>query len=887
MNKLMVIDGNSIINRAFYGIRMLTTRDGTPTNAVYGFVNILLKLLEEEKPEGLCVTFDRKAPTFRHLAYEGYKAQRKGMPDELAAQLPILKDVLSAMNIPRYELDGWEADDLIGTIAARDTAEGWETVVVTGDKDSLQLITDTVRVKLISTRMGQTTERDMTPAAFQEEYGFAPIHMVDLKALMGDSSDNIPGVKGIGEKTALDLIRRYQSVEAIYQDLDGVEAKPAVLKKLREGEEQARMSYDLATIRCEAPIDFAPENARRKEPDAAALYQLLLKLEFAKLIDKLGLKAPQGEVSAPEDAAEAACTCETPAGPARAAELLALWREQEWVDVLALPGLNAVCVAWREEERRVRAALLRDGYLENYEEVLRELFAGEISKNAHDVKTLLSRLLERGIRGEGFVFDTALAAYLLSPTDGSYELEKLGLTYFKREYLRAQETYLAENAFTPLADGAAVEEALTSHTALIGALKEVMAPRLEELKMGELLRQVELPLCPVLADIEHTGMLVDREALAAFGRMLNDRIAQVQERIYEQAGEKFNILSPKQLGHILFDKMGLPPVKKTKTGYSTNAEVLEKLRWQAPIVEDVLEYRQYTKLSSTYVEGLTKVIAADGRIHTSFQNTVTATGRLSSAEPNLQNIPVRTELGAELRKMFVPGAGNVLVDADYSQIELRLLAHIAGDAHMIAAFREGEDIHTITASQVFGVPPELVTRQMRSAAKAVNFGIVYGISAFSLAQDIGVTPAQAKAYMEKYFEKYAGVRAYMTDIVEQAKRDGYVSTLMGRRRWLPELKSSNFNTRSFGERVALNMPIQGTAADIIKLAMVRVHRRLKAEGLAARLVLQVHDELIVECPEAEAERVARLLTEEMEGVVSLSVPLTAEAHAGRSWAEAH
>ncbi len=887
MNKLMVIDGNSIINRAFYGIRMLTTRDGTPTNAVYGFVNILLKLLEEEKPEGLCVTFDRKAPTFRHLAYEGYKAQRKGMPDELAAQLPILKDVLSAMNIPRYELDGWEADDLIGTIAARDTAEGWETVVVTGDKDSLQLITDTVRVKLISTRMGQTTERDMTPAAFQEEYGFAPIHMVDLKALMGDSSDNIPGVKGIGEKTALDLIRRYQSVEAIYQDLDGVEAKPAVLKKLREGEEQARMSYDLATIRCEAPIDFAPENARRKEPDAAALYQLLLKLEFAKLIDKLGLKAPQGEVSAPEDAAEAACTCETPAGPARAAELLALWREQEWVDVLALPGLNAVCVAWREEERRVRAALLRDGCLENYEEVLRELFAGEISKNAHDVKTLLSRLLERGIRGEGFVFDTALAAYLLSPTDGSYELEKLGLTYFKREYPRAQETYLAENAFTPLADGAAVEEALTSHTALIGALKEVMAPRLEELKMGELLRQVELPLCPVLADIEHTGMLVDREALAAFGRMLNDRIAQVQERIYEQAGEKFNILSPKQLGHILFDKMGLPPVKKTKTGYSTNAEVLEKLRWQAPIVEDVLEYRQYTKLSSTYVEGLTKVIAADGRIHTSFQNTVTATGRLSSAEPNLQNIPVRTELGAELRKMFVPGAGNVLVDADYSQIELRLLAHIAGDAHMIAAFREGEDIHTITASQVFGVPPELVTRQMRSAAKAVNFGIVYGISAFSLAQDIGVTPAQAKAYMEKYFEKYAGVRAYMTDIVEQAKRDGYVSTLMGRRRWLPELKSSNFNTRSFGERVALNMPIQGTAADIIKLAMVRVHRRLKAEGLAARLVLQVHDELIVECPEAEAERVARLLTEEMEGVVSLSVPLTAEAHAGRSWAEAH
>ena len=885
MNKLMVIDGNSIINRAFYGIRMLTTRDGTPTNAVYGFLNILLKLLEEEKPEGLCVTFDRKAPTFRHLAYEGYKAQRKGMPDELAAQLPILKDVLAAMNIPRYELDGWEADDLIGTIAAKDTAAGWDTVIVTGDKDSLQLVTDTATVKLVTTRMGQTAARDMTPEAFRAEYGFDPVHIVDLKALMGDSSDNIPGVKGIGEKTALDLIRRYQSVEAIYQHLDGVEAKPAVLKKLREGEAQARMSYDLATIHTDAPIDFTPEDARRREPDAAALYQLLLKLEFAKLIDKLGLKAPQGDAPAAEGDAPASGPWESVASPARGAELLGIWRRAEEVSVLAAPGLEAVCVSWREGEG-VRSAVLRASMLENYPALLRALFAGDIRKNTHDLKSLLSHLRAQDIEGEGFCFDTALAAYLLAPTDGSYELEKLGLTYFNREYPKAKETYLAEDAFAPLAGGEA-EEALASHTALTGALKEVLALRLEELGMHQLYYEVELPLCPVLAEIEHTGMLVDREALAAFGRMLNDRIAQVQERIYEEAGEKFNILSPKQLGHILFDKMGLPPVKKTKTGYSTSAEVLEKLRWQAPIVADVLEYRQYTKLSSTYVEGLTKVIAADGRIHTSFQNTVTATGRLSSAEPNLQNIPVRTELGAELRKMFVPGPGNVLVDADYSQIELRLLAHIAGDAHMIAAFRSGEDIHTITASQVFGVPPERVTKRMRSAAKAVNFGIVYGISAFSLAQDIGVTPAEAKAYMEKYFEKYAGVRAYMTGVVERAKQDGYVSTLMGRRRWLPELKSSNFNTRSFWERVAQNMPIQGTAADIIKLAMVRVHRRLKAEGLAARLVLQVHDELIVECPQAEAEQVAALLTQEMEGVAELSVPLTAEAHAGQSWAEAH
>ena len=886
MKKLMAIDGNSIINRAFYGIRPLTTKDGTPTNAVYGFVTILLKLLEEEKPDALCVTFDRKAPTFRHLAYEGYKAQRKGMPEELAAQMPILKDVLDAMNIPRYELDGWEADDLLGTIAARDTAAGWETVIVTGDKDSLQLVSDHATVKLVTTRMGQTTTRNMTPAVFREEYGFDPIHIVDLKALMGDSSDNIPGVKGIGEKTAMDLIQRYGSVEAIYQGLDTLEAKPAVLKKLREGEEGARLSYDLATIRCEAPIPFAPEDNLRQESHTSALYDLFLKLEFQKLIDKLGLKAPQGETPQ-EEQFTGTCTSEVVEDRARAEELLALWRGQESVNVLALPGLDVVAVEHRVNERECHAAVLRADKLEGYNDLLKALFAGDIQKNAHDVKSLLARLLEEGIEGDGFVFDTALAAYLLAPTDGSYDLEKLGMSWFNHEYPKAKETYLAPDAFSPLGDEGAVLGALLSHCALIGALKEAMAPRLTELGMDKLYYEVELPLCAVLSRMEREGFLVDRKALGEFGEMLEGRIQAVQQRIYEEAGETFNILSPKQLGHILFDKLGLPPVKKTKTGYSTNAEVLEKLRGQAPIVDAVLEYRQYTKLSSTYVEGLTKVIAPDGRIHTSFQNTVTATGRLSSTEPNLQNIPIRTELGAELRKMFVAGPGNVLVDADYSQIELRLLAHIAGDEHMISAFRSGEDIHTITAGQVFGVPPEMVTRQMRSAAKAVNFGIVYGISDFSLSQDIGVTRKEAKAYMERYFERYSGVHAYMTDIVERARKDGFVSTLMGRRRWLPELKSSNFNMRSFGERVALNMPIQGTAADIIKLAMIRVDARLRAEGLKARLVLQVHDELIVECPEEEAETVKKLLTEEMEGVVSLAVPLTADAHVGKSWAEAH
>ena len=879
--KLMVIDGNSLINRAFYGIRMLTTKDGQPTNAVYGFVNILLKLLDEEKPDALCVTFDRKAPTFRHLAYEGYKAQRKGMPDELAAQLPVLKDVLAAMNIPRYELDGWEADDLIGTIAARDTAAGWETVIVTGDKDSLQLVTDSTRVKLVSTRMGQTTTKEMTPETFQETYGFAPIHIVDLKALMGDTSDNIPGVKGIGEKTAMDLIQRYQSVEAIYADVEGVEAKPAVKKKLAEGEEQARMSYDLATIRCDAPIDFSPEDARRREPDGPALYELFLTLEFNKLIDKMGLSGGPAAGRADKPAA-GAVRQERVTDRVRMAELVEQWRREPWVAVLALPSLDVVAVAW---DGGARAALCAADRLEGYNELLRALFSGEIQKVSHNVKDLMHLLLDEGLSTDGFCFDTALAAYLLSPTDGSYELEKLGITYFNQEFPKAKE-YLAPDAFGPLADPAGPAEAMCAHAALAAALYRALAPKLEELDMHELYYGLELPLCPVLAEMERAGMLVDRRALADFGILLDGRIQADEALIYELAGEEFNINSTQQFGRILFDKLGLPPVKKTKTGYSTNADVLEKLRDKHPIVEAVLDYRQLAKLKSTYVDGLTKVIAADGRIHTSFQNTVTATGRLSSTEPNLQNLPVRTELGAELRQMFVAPAGRVLVDADYSQIELRLLAHIAGDEHMIAAFRTGEDIHTVTASQVFGVPPEQVTHEMRRRAKAVNFGIVYGISDFSLSQDIGVTRAEAKAYMEKYFEKYSGVHAYMTQVVERAKADGYVSTLMGRRRWLPELKSSNFNLRSFGERVALNMPIQGTAADLIKKAMLRVDGRLRREGLEARLVLQVHDELIVECPEGEAEQVQRLLAEEMEHVAELAVPLTAEAHAGKSWAEA-
>ena len=894
MKKLMVLDGNSIVNRAFYGVSQnLTTRAGQPTNAIFGFLNILNKLLEEEKPDALCVTFDRKAPTFRHLAYEGYKATRKGMPDELASQMPILKDVLGAMNIPMYELDGWEADDLLGTISAKDAAAGWDTVVVTGDKDSLQLVTDRTTVKLVSTRMGRTTTRDMTPEAFQDEYGFAPIHIIDLKALMGDSSDNIPGVKGVGEKTAMALIRRYGSIDALYTAMPtpemapGEPAKPGVVKKLAEGEGDARMSYDLATIRTDAPIDFAPEDNLRREADNGRLYQLFLDLEFAKLIDKYHLTAPQGEVQAEaEPSSEVTCSSEVVTDRTRAEELLELWRKKDCVDVLALPSLDVVCVECWLSESESHAALFFSDKLEGYNDFLKALFAPDVKKAAHGVKSLCRALLDEGITSGGFVFDTEVAAYLLAPTDGSYDLEKLGMTYYNHQFAKAAD-YLAEGAFGPLADPVAPTAALLSHCALIGSLRETLAARLEELGMMKLYQEIELPLCSVLAEMETAGFLIDRGALVSFGEMLSGRIDAAQARIYELAGETFNINSTQQLGHILFDKLGLPPVKKTKTGYSTNAEVLDKLRGKHPIIEEILDYRQLTKLKSTYVDGLSKVIPPDGRIHTSFQNTVTATGRLSSTEPNLQNIPVRTELGAELRKMFVAPAGKVLVDADYSQIELRLLACMAGDRAMIDGFNSGADIHTITASQVFGVSPGEVTPLMRRSAKAVNFGIVYGISPFSLSQDIGVTVAQAKEYMDKYFQHYSGVRAYMDAVVEQAKADGYVSTLFGRRRWVPELKSSNFNTRSFGERVALNAPIQGTAADIIKLAMIRVRDRLRSEGLEGKLVLQVHDELIVECPEGEAETVCRLVEEEMEAVASLPVTLAADTAAGRTWAEAH
>ncbi len=852
--KLMVLDGNSIINRAFYGIRLLSTKEGLYTNAVYGFVSILQKLLNEESPDAVCVAFDLKAPTFRHEQFDAYKANRKGMPDELAAQLPLVKEVLDAMNIPRFELPGFEADDLIATIANRCGKSGWDCVIVTGDRDSLQLVDDKTTVKLVSTRMGQTDSKSVTPAVFLEDYGFEPRQIVDLKALMGDSSDNYPGVAGIGEKTALDLIRRFGTVKEIYENLETLDIKDSIRNKLRSGKADAELSYRLAELQSDAPLDFTPETCARKPANSEALFSIFKKLEFNKFIEKFGLSP----TSAPDSEVKVAVISPEIENISDAEALLALLercKSAEFVSFICRDGLNTIEIC---DGRRI-GVVVWGACGENYNGFLRGFFSSDVKKVSHNIKDIMRLLIEEGLPLDGFVFDTALAAYLLSPTDSKYELSALSSRYLGAE----------------LPDAAAVF-----------SLYEVLRDKLSELQMDRLYYDIELPLCEVLADMEHEGFLVDRRALSDFGESLTSEIDKVQARIFELSGTEFNVNSPKQLGEVLFERLMLPSPKKTQTGYSTNIEVLEKLIDKHPVIREIITYRELTKLKSTYADGLLKVIAPDGRIHTSFQMTVTATGRLSSTEPNLQNIPIRRSLGGELRRMFIASPGKVLIDADYSQIELRILAHISGDEAMINAFKNGEDIHRFTASQVFNVAFEDVTPLQRSRAKAVNFGIVYGISAFSLAKDISVSAGEAKRYIESYLEKYRGVRNYMKTVVEEAKRDGYVTTLFGRRRYLPELKSKNFNIRSFGERVALNTPIQGTAADIIKLAMIRVYNRLKKEGLKSKLLLQVHDELIVEAPENEAEAVKRLVDEEMEGVISLSVQLPAEAHSGKNWLDA-
>lgn len=851
--KLMILDGNSIVNRAYYGVRMLNAPDGTPTNAVYGFLAILQRLLDANSPDALCVAFDLPAPTFRHRQYALYKAQRKPMPDDLAVQMPLLKDVLSAMGIKQLSAEGWEADDVLGTVAKLCEADGWDCEIVTGDRDSFQLITEKTDVLHVKTAKGQTETIDYDLKRFNDEYGFAPPLMVDLKALMGDASDNIPGVAGIGEKTALDLIRRFGTIESIYSNLDTLDIKDSVRKKLSAGEESARMSYELATISREAPVELRPADAAWKLENRPELYAALSRLGFRRFIDKWGLTPGESETGSAEETAGVRVL---PEKEISVSELTGRIAQADYVSVLYGEDISALTIC--DGEGIYSVSQLTAG--EEWDAFTDALFSDRVRKVSHGVKDFMGHALAANITPCGFIFDTELAAYVLDPTESAYPVDRLAARHLGGECPAAQAVY---------------------------ELYPVLDVKLSEAGGRDLYYNIELPLCAVLADMECAGFLVDRAALAAYGDSMVSGINALQEEIWRYAGREFNINSPKQLGEVLFDELMLPAGKKTKTGWSTNADVLEKLVGKHPIILDILDYRMLTKLKNTYADGLIKVISPDGRIHTNFKMTVTATGRLSSTEPNLQNIPVRKELGSEIRKMFVAAPGCVLVDADYSQIELRLLAHISGDETMKNAFLTGEDIHAVTASQVFGIPLDEVTPQQRSHAKAVNFGIVYGISAFSLAQDIGVRPAEAKAYIDAYLEKYHGVREYMERVISEAKANGYVETLFGRRRPLPELKSSNFNTRSFGERVARNMPIQGTAADIMKLAMVNAHRRIQAEGLRSRLILQVHDELIAECPEDEAEHVKALLEEEMSGAVQLDVPLTANAKIGHTWAEAH
>ncbi|MBR3978534.1 MAG: DNA polymerase I [Oscillospiraceae bacterium] len=840
--KLLIMDGNSVINRAFYGVRPLTTREGLYTHAIYGFLNILEKLEKEEQPDAVCVAFDLHGPTFRHLQYEGYKATRHAMPEELAQQMPVMKQVLSAMNIPIYECQGWEADDVIGTVGKICSNNGWECVIATGDRDSLQLIDENVHVKLVISKAGQTTATLYDVPRFQEEYGFAPPKMVDLKALMGDSSDNIPGVAGVGPKTATELLLKFGSLDGLYENLDDPSIRPKLREKLEAGKENAYLSYDLATIRPTAPIDFAPEDAIIQPYNKPELYSLFTKLEFVRLIDRYGLRG--AEVSLPK--AEA--------------KVEKLPKAEQIPDYCSRYALyiapdGSIGVAWENGVCAVTP--------------MESIFLGQMLTNGeaicHDLKTTLHRLDEMGLSHPNAIFDTALAAYDLNPSQSDYPVSKLATNFLR---ISVEDT-----------DAAACAEALWN-------LQSVLEAELAKQEMTRLYFDIELPLCRVLYRMERAGIAIDKQQLQQFSAMLSHQIAQCEKLIFSYAEAPFNINSTKQLGELLFEKLGLPPVKKTKTGYSTNADVLEKLKNKHPIIPAIMDYRMLTKLNSTYAEGLMKVICDDGRIRTTFQNLVTATGRLSSTEPNLQNIPVRTDLGAEIRKMFIPKPGFVLVDADYSQIELRVLAHIAEDETMQKAFLEGMDIHTVTASQVFGVSPEEVTALQRRHAKAVNFGIVYGISEFSLSEDIGVSRYAAKGYIDSYLANYHGVRDYMKNVVADAKEKGYTQTLYGRRRFIPELSSSNHMIRQGAERIALNTPIQGTAADLIKMAMVRVDTALAKGYPEAKLLLQVHDELIVECPEEIAQEVSQLVSREMEQVATLNVPLLAEAKWGKSWFEA-
>ena len=866
MKKLLILDSNSILNRTYYGIRFLSASDGTPTNAIYGFLNILFKLINEENPDYICGAFDLKAPTFRHKMYKEYKAGRKPMPDDLKVQMPFAKEILTAMGIPVLETEGYEADDIIGTVSRICDESGVKCLIATGDKDDLQLVSDNTNVILTVSRMGKSETVCYGIEEVFEKYNVTPEEFIDVKALMGDPSDNIPGVHGIGEKGAIKLISEYHSIENLYESLENSDIKGSMLTKLTDGREDAFMSKTLAAICKTVPVDFDFEKCSFDQGGLGKkdeFIALLRRLELKSFIEKLNAEgrgetdifAQMKQVSSPDELGSSiACALkwsgDVLSGAAFASEK----------GVYSVFGSEAEVVS---EVRKI---------LENE----------KIEKYMFDCKEDMVNLSGR-VRFLNIAADLAIGAYLLNPSKSEYKLFDV-----LHELVGAKAPEQEQNTQLSLFDDEPQKDDILEKKAFcMPFIWSEMKKRLESLNQLKLFNEIEMPLISVLADMEISGITVDKSELVRFGEMLQNDIDRLSGEIYSLAGESFNINSPKQLGIVLFEGLELKPVKKTKSGYATGAEVLEKLRDKHPIVNKILEYRQLTKLKSTYCDGLAAVVRKDtGRIHSMFNQTVTVTGRLSSTEPNLQNIPTRTHLGRELRKMFVAGEGKILLDADYSQIELRILAHLSDDPVMKKAYIDGEDIHAVTASQVFHIPLPEVTDYQRRFAKTVNFGIVYGMGEFSLAQDLKISVKEAKKYIGAYWDKYSGVRKFMEDTKENAKRDGFVKTLYGRIRYIPELRSANFNVRAFGERAASNAPIQGTAADIIKIAMVRVHKRLQREGMSAKLILQVHDELILELPEEELQAARKILREEMEGAAQLSVPLVVEMSEGKSWYDA-
>ena len=851
--RLLVIDGNSIANRAFYGIKLLTTKDGRYTNAIFGFLNIMNSLLRECEPDEVAVAFDLKHPTFRHEMYDGYKGTRHAMPDELAQQMPILKELLTDLGYRQVSAKGWEADDILGTLAAACEARRDDCFLATGDRDSLQLVSETTTVLLATSAMGRSKTETMDLDAIHKKYGIEPKQLIEVKSLMGDTSDNIPGVKGIGEKTAMTLVKNFGTLDSVYDHLDSPIIKPRQRENLLACREDAYLSHTLGTIRTDAPIDTAEGAYKVTEGNKPAAVRLMQELEIQTLITRFGLDGivpEQDPDTLPEvDAAIASLPAEPSGHYLVAARPAVLGKKSTVVQPEAWYAVQDTTVYPLSEEELV--SLLDDP---------------KVTLDVFDSAPLYARAMAAGSWGSSIVWDGKLAAYLLDASASHYLLTTLATSYHARSAFSCEE--YPDAGF--LAD-------------LFARMKAEITENGED----DLYNNIEFPLAQVLADMTRTGILVDREGIEAFGVQLRQELDQVLTRIEMEAGTSdFNPNSPKQLGTLLFDTMGLPHGKKTKNGWSTDAETLEKLR-DIPLVEDILQYRACQKLNSTYVEGLLKVIGEDGRIHTRFNQTEARTGRLSSDNPNLQNIPIRTEMGSKLRAYFVAKPGCVLVDADYSQIELRILAHVTGDAHMQEAFLSGADIHRSTAAKIYNIRPEDVTPRLRSSAKAINFGIMYGKGAYSLSKDIGVSVKEAEAFLQTYLATFPNIDGYMEKTIADARQCGYVSTLFGRRRALPELNSNNHNIRASGERMARNTPIQGTAADVIKLAMVRVWRRLRDEKMESRLILTVHDELIVEAPEAEAEKAAQILREEMEGCVHYAVPLSTDVHTGKNWLEAH